>query len=191
MQVSEVRIKIVENNNDRLKAFCSLTFDDMFVVRDLKIIEGANGIFVAMPSRKLTDHCPSCRAKNHIRSKYCNDCGERLGAMSRDRNGQRIKLHADIAHPINAQCREVIQTAVLQAYDEEYERSQQPGYISPSLDFEDDYVDFSHNYDPDQDRSSQPETVHSEQDRIVEIQHEPGKDGSRKPERKNFSDGIL
>ena len=60
MEITEVRIKLMEDNsgsNERLQAFCSITFDDMFVIRDLKIIEGAKGFFVAMPSRKLTDRC--------------------------------------------------------------------------------------------------------------------------------------
>ena len=58
MDITEVRIKLMEDAGDRLRAFCSITFDDCFVVRDLKIIEGASGPFVAMPSRKLTSQCP-------------------------------------------------------------------------------------------------------------------------------------
>ena len=54
MVITEVRIKLCEENNERLLAFCSVTFDNSFVVRDLKIIEGTKGMFVAMPSRKLT-----------------------------------------------------------------------------------------------------------------------------------------
>ena len=64
MEITEVRIKLMEDNsgsNERLQAFCSITFDDMFVIRDLKIIEGAKGFFVAMPSRKLTDRCHPLR----------------------------------------------------------------------------------------------------------------------------------
>ena len=52
MQISEVRIKLVSDVDDRLRAFCSITFDGEFVVRDLKIIQGQRGHFVAMPSRK-------------------------------------------------------------------------------------------------------------------------------------------
>ena len=63
MEITEVRIKLVEGSDDRLQAFCSITFDDCFVVRDLKIIDGSNGPFVAMPSRKLTAHCPKCSYK--------------------------------------------------------------------------------------------------------------------------------
>ena len=63
MVITEVRIKLMEDNNERLQAFCSVTFDDAFVVRDLKIIEGTKGSFVAMPSRKLTDRCPAAAAR--------------------------------------------------------------------------------------------------------------------------------
>ena len=52
MEVTEVRIKLINNPEDRLRGFCSVTFDNCFVVRDLKIIEGNSGPFVAMPSRK-------------------------------------------------------------------------------------------------------------------------------------------
>ncbi len=40
---------------ERLKAFASVTFDDCFVVRNMKVVEGAKGIFLCMPSRKLQD----------------------------------------------------------------------------------------------------------------------------------------
>ncbi len=131
MKITEVRIKLMENSDDRLRAFCSITFDDCFVVRDLKIIEGTNGPFVAMPSRKLTGHCPHCGAKNHLRAFYCNQCGKRLdeNRTVRDVEG-RVKLYADIAHPINSECREVIQERVIAEYEEEVRQSQQPGYTS-------------------------------------------------------------
>ena len=134
MEITEVRIKLMEDNsgsNERLQAFCSITFDDMFVIRDLKIIEGAKGFFVAMPSRKLTDRCHHCGTKNHLRSRFCNQCGSRLdeNRALRDADG-RAKLHADIAHPINSGCREKIQGAVLASYADEMERSKLPGYAS-------------------------------------------------------------
>ncbi|MBN1410600.1 MAG: septation regulator SpoVG [Spirochaetales bacterium] len=51
MEITDVRIKKVEANN-KLKAFVSLTFDNCFVVHDLKIIKGKEGMFVAMPNQK-------------------------------------------------------------------------------------------------------------------------------------------
>ena len=140
MEITEVRIKLMEDNsgsNERLQAFCSITFDDMFVIRDLKIIEGAKGFFVAMPSRKLTDRCHNCGTKNHLRSRFCNQCGCRLdeNRAIRDADG-RAKLHADIAHPINSMCREKIQAAVLASYADELERSKMPGYVSRYDDYE-------------------------------------------------------
>jgi stage V sporulation protein G len=53
LEITEVRISLRED--DKLKAFASMTFNDAFVIRGLKIIEGTNGMFVAMPSRKRPD----------------------------------------------------------------------------------------------------------------------------------------
>ena len=75
MEITEVRIKLMADPHERLLAFCSVTFDQCFVIRDLKIIQGTKGAFVAMPSRKLTDRCPQCNMKNHLRSTFCNQCG--------------------------------------------------------------------------------------------------------------------
>lgn len=136
MEITEVRIKLMEDTDDRLQGFCSITFDDCFVIRDLKIIEGANGPFVAMPSRKLTAHCPKCGCKNHLRALYCNQCGLRLkdDMAVKDQEG-RAKLYADIAHPINSACREMIQNRVIAEYRAEQDLAKQPGYVSRYDDF--------------------------------------------------------
>ncbi|ABW20178.1 septation regulator SpoVG [Alkaliphilus oremlandii] len=52
MQVTDVRIRRVTAEG-KMKAIVSVTFDDEFVVHDIKIIEGQNGLFIAMPSRKM------------------------------------------------------------------------------------------------------------------------------------------
>jgi stage V sporulation protein G len=151
MEITEVRIKLVTNPSERLRAFCSITLNSDFVIRDLKIIEGVNGAFVAMPSRKLADRCPRCGCKNHLRAKFCNDCGVHLKENRAPKDGQgRAKLHADIAHPINAACRERIQKAVVDAYLAEVERSKLPGYKPQSFDDFDEY---------DSDMSEHEETV--------------------------------
>lgn len=140
MEITEVRIKLMEEPGERLKAFCSITFDDCFVVRDLKIIEGTTGPFVAMPSRKLTAHCPGCGMKNHLRSNFCNQCGRQLDSNQAIRQPDgRAKLYADIAHPINSECREQIQDDVIKEFDAELERAKQPGYVSRYDDFDDDF----------------------------------------------------
>jgi stage V sporulation protein G len=142
VDISEVRIKLMEEPGERLKAFCSITFDNCFVVRDLKIIDGSNGPFVAMPSRKLTTHSPGCGMKNYLRAQYCNQCGKRLtdARAPKDADG-RAKLYADIAHPINSDCREMIQDVVLNEFYEEIERAKQPGYVSRYDDFDFEYTD--------------------------------------------------
>jgi stage V sporulation protein G len=86
MNITDVRVKRV-GNEGKLKAYVSVTFDDSFVVHNLKVIDGQSGIFVAMPSRKTTS-------------------GE----------------FKDVAHPINSAFREVLQKAVLEAYNLEREK---------------------------------------------------------------------
>jgi stage V sporulation protein G len=119
MKVTNVSVKLAPESADRLKAFCTMTLDDEFVVRDLKVIEGTSGLFVAMPSRKLTDHCPKCGGKNHLRAKFCNDCGTKLGENRVSDEDAQGKLHADIAHPINSDCRNRLQDVILDSYREE------------------------------------------------------------------------
>ena len=141
MVITEVRIKLCEENNERLLAFCSVTLDNAFVVRDLKIIEGTKGIFVAMPSRKLTDRCCRCSGKNHLRARFCNGCGTRQDEQRAMRaTDGRAKLHADIAHPIHSAAREMIQSAVVESFNKERERAKLPGYVCTydEFDYDDD-----------------------------------------------------
>ena len=130
MNITGVNIKLVQDNKERLQAFCSVTFDNAFVVHDLKIIESTNGLFVAMPSHKLTSRCPKCGYKNYLLACFCNQCGGGLdeNRVTRGADGY-VKLYADTAHPITAAYHELIKVALLKAYNKEKELSKQPGYI--------------------------------------------------------------
>lgn len=86
MTITDVRIRKIASEG-KMKAIVSVTFDNEFVVHDIKVIEGQNGLFIAMPSRKTPD-------------------GE----------------FKDIAHPINTDTREKIQTSILKAYEEAMEQ---------------------------------------------------------------------
>ncbi len=81
MQITDVRVRKVTSEN-RMKAVASVTFDNEFVIHDIKVIESQNGLFIAMPSKKT----PSGEFK-------------------------------DIAHPINAETRKKIETAIFEAYE--------------------------------------------------------------------------
>lgn len=142
MQVTEVRIKLMEGSEDRLRAFCSITLDHSFVIRDLKVIDGASGPFVAMPSRKLSGHCYRCNYKNHLRAAYCNQCGTKLKVVVPPDSPQ--KLYADVAHPVNSECREMISIAVLAEFEAELMRAAQPGYRSR---YDDDFDAISESHD--------------------------------------------
>ncbi|MBU4376506.1 MAG: septation protein SpoVG family protein [Candidatus Omnitrophica bacterium] len=133
MEITEVRIFPRESEDRKLKAYATITIDNAFVVRNVKVIEGNKGLFVAMPSRKLREACPKCNYKNAVRSRFCNQCGaalpqggepsasprgERKLETTSDENG-RQSGHRDIAHPITQECREYIQNKVLSAYKNE------------------------------------------------------------------------
>ncbi len=55
MKISDVRIRLVNKADNKLKAVASITIDECFVVHDIKIIDSAEGAFIAMPSRKTSD----------------------------------------------------------------------------------------------------------------------------------------
>ncbi len=81
MRITRIASRSVEMK--KVKALASITIDDVFVIHDLRVVQGDRGFFVAMPSRKLP-------------------------------NG----THRDIAHPINSETRELIQTRVLEEFDQ-------------------------------------------------------------------------
>lgn len=158
VEITEVRIKLMAASEDRLRAFCSVTFDNCFVVRDLKIIEGSQGPFVAMPSRKLTHRCGRCGNKNYIRSNYCNNCGSKVrGSRHSSEEDAPNKLYADVAHPINQVCRDEIQRHVVGEYELELKRAKEPGYVSK---YDDPYeVIESQPTDSDQRTDSSPSII--------------------------------
>lgn len=82
MQITDVRVRKVTKEG-KMRAVVSITIDDVFVVHDIKVIEGEKGLFIAMPSRKASD-------------------GE----------------YRDIAHPINSETRDKIQSLILKKYQE-------------------------------------------------------------------------
>ena len=82
MQITDVRVRKVTKEG-KMRAVVSITIDDVFVVHDIKVIEGEKGLFIAMPSRKASD-------------------GE----------------SRDIAHPINSETRDKIQSLILEKYQE-------------------------------------------------------------------------
>jgi stage V sporulation protein G len=123
MEITEVRVVLKDSPDKKLKAYATVTFDNVFVVRNIKVIDGVTGLFIAMPSRKVKHPCPKCAFKNELRSKYCNQCAAALPAEAMS---QRVEEpvnsqseHKDIAHPITQAFREYLQKRVLEAYEQE------------------------------------------------------------------------
>jgi len=126
MEITEVKIFLKESANSKLRAYATITIDNSFVVRNIKVIEGKSGLFIAMPSRKIKESCPKCNHKNVVHSKFCNECGNRLSVSTQaisptpeETHDLRQSEHKDIAHPITVQAREYIQKKILDAYQAE------------------------------------------------------------------------
>lgn len=123
MEITEVRVILKDSPDKKLKAYATVTFDNVFVVRDIKVIEGSAGLFIAMPSRKVRHSCPKCAFKNELRSKYCNQCAAPLPLETGLQRGEEApgsqSGHKDIAHPITQPFRENLQEKVLEGYEQE------------------------------------------------------------------------
>jgi len=120
MEITEIRIFPKEGQDKKLKAYSTVTFDNAFVVRNIKVIQGANALFIAMPSRKMKFSCPKCNFKNEVGSKFCNQCGAQLQHGDQSTSFTDAKAeHRDIAHPITQQFREYLQNKILDAYKSE------------------------------------------------------------------------
>jgi len=123
MEITEAKVALRDSPDKKLKAYATVTFDNAFVVRNIKVIEGTNGLFIAMPSRKIKQPCPKCNFKNELRSKYCNQCAALLpqspaSVEREDVSGAQLE-HKDIAHPITQSFREYLQKRILEAYEQE------------------------------------------------------------------------
>ncbi|MFA5145554.1 MAG: SpoVG family protein [Candidatus Omnitrophota bacterium] len=133
MEITEVRVVLRESPDKKLRAYAAVTFDNVFVVRNIKVIEGTSGLFIAMPSRKIKQPCPKCGFKNELRSKYCNQCGGQLPLaphpVNQEAAGASQLEHKDISHPITQSFREYLQKRVLEAYEQEKARGVSAGSL--------------------------------------------------------------
>lgn len=109
MKVTDVKVRI-RSGAGAVKATASITLDDCFAVHGLRVIEGKSGFHVAMPSERKRVPCPKCSRRNEVGSKYCHFCGSALPEVE---DGPERR---DVAHPINQQARDAIESAVIQAY---------------------------------------------------------------------------
>ena len=99
MKITDVKISKLPDR-EPLKAFVSITFDECFVVHDLRIIKTGDKFFVAMPSKKIKDT-------------------RRLGNAK--------DTHKDIAHPIKPEMRSLIEEAVFEKYERMAQTPSRPG----------------------------------------------------------------
>jgi len=87
MRITEININLREE--EKLKAFVNITFDDVFVVRGLKVIQGGQGLFVCMPSRKLPDGTFKDIA-HPINNEFRNDIEQKIIEVYKDLKNQNM-----------------------------------------------------------------------------------------------------
>ena len=178
MIVTKVRIHGVAAGNPFLLAFASSTLDDMFVIHDLKVIQGKERIFVAMPDRKIVEGCLDCGCLNFLEAHVCHHCRRVLIVDPPDPEVHaRIKVHTDIVHPLTSDCRALIENPVLDAFRKASDCIKQTGCLGP------------YEFVPD------PQPQHSRSDEVT--QRRPSSNGmitfrpSTTVEHRPFGDGIL
>lgn len=116
MNITDIRLDVIDNPSGKLRAFCSLTLNDEFVVKNFKIIEGNHGLFVAMPSRKLTKPCYRCDNRAFRSANYCDRCGKEFDDRSGNSHHDTGETHSDIAFPIQDDFREELEDRLIDAY---------------------------------------------------------------------------
>ena len=89
MKITSVNVRTTESEDSRMKGIASVIIDDCFIIHDIRIIEGKNGIFPAMPSRKTS-----------------------------------AGIYRDVVHPINQECRDMFNKAIMDEYNKQLETSE-------------------------------------------------------------------
>lgn len=125
MTITEVKINCVTNHG-LVVAYASIVFDGSFVVHDLRLIRSGSRLIVAMPDRTRKYPCPHCSLKCTANANFCQHCGMELPK-------QNIYF-IDIAHPITAECRQMIDKTVIDAYIKIVGHGQLLSAIHPSSD---------------------------------------------------------
>ena len=118
MEITEIRVFPKQGQDKKRQGYVTVTFSNKFVVRNIKIIQGATGLFIAMPSRKVKYNCPTCSTKNESGSRFCNQCGKELPSINVEPAEAKTE-HKDIAHPITQEFRDYLQRSILEAFEKE------------------------------------------------------------------------
>lgn len=110
--ISEVRVAVNSDpRNDTLLGFATVTIDDSFVIRDVKIISARDGrVFVSFPTRRIGERCPACGFKNCATAKFCSDCGARQPCPA------DFPRFIDVIFPTSTTCRHLFTDKILSEY---------------------------------------------------------------------------
>jgi stage V sporulation protein G len=116
MNITEIRIALGAEDDQPVRAYCSVSFDNCLAIHDVRLLQVGDRMFVAMPNRKRTAPCLACQSRNTVESRYCNYCGNRLAAGENRDPADGAKKFFDIAHPLTREFREELETELVKGY---------------------------------------------------------------------------
>ena len=131
-RITEVRLKLAGSNesNKHMLGYVAVILNGDLRIGEIKVIYCDNGRrFVSFPSRMVKRHCAACDRGIAVRYHFCPECGAPQEPVSLD-NGERVKLYADVAHPISAKLREQFERIILGIVDLDEACRSRGGYRS-------------------------------------------------------------
>ena len=109
MQITDIRFHLPQHTEQRLLAYATITFDECFVVHDIRLLRRGDGILVVLPSKRFRYPCPQCSRKCDFDSQFCKHCGANFKAVVNE-------TFSDIAHPINKEFRHYFDSTIIERF---------------------------------------------------------------------------
>lgn len=123
MNITEVKVKLAKDSG-MVVAYATIVFEASLAIHDLRVIKSGPKLIVAMPDRIFRYACQKCNKKCPGNANFCPNCGIKLGEQD---------IHfVDIAHPITADCRKLIDKTVIDEYIKTVVRGRLLSAIHPS-----------------------------------------------------------
>jgi len=111
MRITKVTVTPVLKDGSRLGGYASIVFDDMFQVKNIRIINGKDGAFIVYPNKEVLRPCPKCKAMTSYRHNYCYNCGDTLAVII------PAAKYKDICFPVTKEFNDIVAKTILDEYN--------------------------------------------------------------------------
>jgi stage V sporulation protein G len=111
MKITRVVVTPIAKKGSRLCGYASIVFDDVFQVKNIRLINGKEGIFIVFPNKETLRPCPKCKVMTSYRHKFCYNCGDELAVII------PAATYKDVCYPVTQEFHNVIAGAILAEYE--------------------------------------------------------------------------